>query len=95
MNEMTKVEQIQTGDDLERCPFPVPYGWFCVHYSHELKKGEIKIEHCFGKDWVGDGAYGRDHSLGFNELGLGSPARGGNRDSRVSHSNACYSLSAG
>jgi len=62
MNEMRKIDRIQTGDELERCPFPVPYGWFCVHYSHEIKPGEIKIEKAFGKEWVlfrgEDGAVG-------------------------------------
>ncbi len=65
MNEMTKVENIQTGDDLERCPFPIPYGWFCVLYSHEIKKGEIKIEKVFGKEWVL--FRGEDGSVGMTD----------------------------
>lgn len=86
MNEMSKVEQpIQTGDDLERCPFPIPYGWFCVHYSHELEVGQIKVEHCFGKDWVL--FRGEDGSVGMTDpfcphlgahLGKGGTVQGNN-----------------
>jgi len=85
MNEQTKIEQIQTGEDLERCPFPVPYGWFAVHYSHELEVGQIKTEHCFGKDWVL--FRGEDGSVGMTDpfcphlgahLGKGGTVQGNN-----------------
>ncbi len=52
MNAPINLEKIQTGDELERCPFPIPYGWFCVQYSHELEPGQIKIEKVFGKEWI-------------------------------------------
>ena len=52
MNAQVDKDHIQTGEELERCPFPVPYGWYNVHFSHEIKPGEIKIERYFGKEWV-------------------------------------------
>ena len=52
MNAPIDLETIQTGDELERCPFPIPYGWFAVQYSHEIQPGEIKIEEVFGKEWI-------------------------------------------
>ena len=30
MNEMTPIDRIQTSQELERCPFPIPYGWFMI-----------------------------------------------------------------
>lgn len=35
-----------------RYPFPYPYGWFQVSFSNELKKGQVKNIHYFGRDWV-------------------------------------------
>lgn len=54
MNEMspTTMERIQEGAELERCPFPIPFGWFCVGLSEELKPGELKNIHYFGREWV-------------------------------------------
>ncbi|AGH48458.1 MULTISPECIES: aromatic ring-hydroxylating oxygenase subunit alpha [Sphingomonadales] len=52
MNEMTTLERIQTGDELERCPFPIPLGWFAVALSEELKPGGIANIHVFGREWV-------------------------------------------
>lgn len=52
MSELTTMERIQTGDELERCPFPIPMGWFCVALSEDLKVGEIQNIHVFGSDWV-------------------------------------------
>ena len=45
-------ENIQTGDELERCPFPVPYGWYVVEESDALKVGDIRTIEAFGKPWV-------------------------------------------
>ena len=36
----------------ERCPLPVPYGWFFVSYSEELKAGEVRNIQYFGQEWV-------------------------------------------
>ena len=57
MNEITNVEaatveRVQTGNELERCPHPIPFGWFCVMLSDELALKEVKIFHVFGRDWV-------------------------------------------
>ena len=65
MNAPLNPDHIQTGDELERCPFPIPYGWFCVHFSHELKQGDIKIEKMFGKEWVL--FRGEDGSVGMTD----------------------------
>jgi len=35
-----------------RYPFPIPYGWFCIGYSHELAAGEVKPLRYFGQDLV-------------------------------------------
>ena len=57
MNEITQVEparadRVQTGNELERCPHPIPFGWFCVMLSEELAAKEVKTFHVFGRDWV-------------------------------------------
>jgi len=65
MNAIVDKDHIQTGDELERCPFPIPYGWYCVHFSHELAVGEIKIEKMFGKEWVM--FRGEDNSVGMTD----------------------------
>jgi nitrite reductase/ring-hydroxylating ferredoxin subunit len=36
----------------ERCPLPIPLGWFFVGYSEELKAGELRIVQYFGQEWV-------------------------------------------
>lgn len=38
--------------NIKRYPMPMPYGWFQVAYSHELKPGEAKPIRYFGKDMV-------------------------------------------
>ena len=43
---------LSTSDGLERSPLPVPYGWFFVSYSEELKPGELRNIECFGQEWV-------------------------------------------
>ena len=65
MNAPVDKDHIQTGEELERCPFPIPYGWYCVHFSHELAVGEIKIEKVFGKEWVL--FRGEDNSVGMTD----------------------------
>jgi phenylpropionate dioxygenase-like ring-hydroxylating dioxygenase large terminal subunit len=37
---------------IERCPLPVPLGWFFVSYSEELKPGELRNIQYFGQEWV-------------------------------------------
>ncbi len=36
----------------QRFPMPIPFGWFFVHYSDELKPGDVKSLHYFGEDLV-------------------------------------------
>lgn len=38
--------------DLERCPFPIPTGWFFIEYSDALKPGEMKNVQCLDQEWV-------------------------------------------
>jgi len=38
--------------DVIRCPLPMPWGWFQVLYSDELRVGESKPLHYFGKELV-------------------------------------------
>jgi phenylpropionate dioxygenase-like ring-hydroxylating dioxygenase large terminal subunit len=65
MNEMVAVERIQTQEELERCPMPIPFGWFCVGLSEELKPGEIKNVRMFGGEWVM--FRGEDGSVGMTD----------------------------
>ena len=85
MNTIISSDHIQTGEELERCPFPIPYGWYNVHFSHELKVGEIKTEKVFGKEWVL--FRGEDGSVGMTDpfcphlgahLGKGGTVQGNN-----------------
>jgi 3-ketosteroid 9alpha-monooxygenase subunit A len=43
---------LSTSDGLERSPLPVPYGWFWVSYSEDIKPGELRNIECFGQEWV-------------------------------------------
>jgi len=36
----------------ERFPMPIPFGWFFIGYSDELKAGDLKSVHYFGEDLV-------------------------------------------
>jgi 3-ketosteroid 9alpha-monooxygenase subunit A len=37
---------------MSRFPFPIPTGWFCVHWSSELAIGQVKPIRYFAKDLV-------------------------------------------
>lgn len=37
---------------IKRIPMPVPFGWYFVGYSDELKAGEVRSLHYFGEDLV-------------------------------------------
>ncbi len=52
MNEMTPIDRIQTSQELERCPFPIPYGWFMIEESAKLAPGEIRKVQAFDQEWV-------------------------------------------
>ena len=36
----------------KRYPMPLPFGWFVVSYSSELKPGDVKAIRYFGEDQV-------------------------------------------
>ena len=36
----------------QRFPMPIPFGWFFVHYSDDLKIGDVKTLRYFGQDLV-------------------------------------------
>ena len=65
MNKMSTIERIQAGDELERCPLPIPFGWFCVTLSDDLKIGDVQNVHLFGRDWVL--FRGEDGSVGMTD----------------------------
>jgi 3-ketosteroid 9alpha-monooxygenase subunit A len=37
---------------LERCPFPIPVGWYFVDYSDTLKPGELRNVFLLDQEWV-------------------------------------------
>ena len=37
---------------MERCPFPIPVGWYHVDFSENLKAGELRNINIFGQEWV-------------------------------------------
>jgi 3-ketosteroid 9alpha-monooxygenase subunit A len=37
---------------MERCPFPIPVGWYHVAFSDTLKPGELRNVQLFGQEWV-------------------------------------------
>lgn len=42
----------RTSKDLERCPFPIPMGWFFVDYSENLGKEEVRNVNMLDQEWV-------------------------------------------
>jgi 3-ketosteroid 9alpha-monooxygenase subunit A len=52
MNEVTPIDRIQTGRELERCPVPIPYGWYMVEESAKLAIGDVRTIKAFDQDWV-------------------------------------------
>lgn len=42
----------QATQSLERCPFPVPMGWYHVDYSENLAKEELRNVTLFNQEWV-------------------------------------------
>ena len=65
MNEISMIERIQTGDELERCPMPIPLGWFCVALSEDLKPKDVQNIRVFGREWVL--FRGEDGSVGMTD----------------------------
>lgn len=46
------LDQLLSSQTLERCPFPIPSGWFFVDYTDSLKAGEMRNVNLFGQEWV-------------------------------------------
>ena len=44
--------QLLESKSLERCPFPIPAGWFFVDFSENLKIGEVRNIQLFDQEWV-------------------------------------------
>ena len=44
--------QLLESKSLERCPFPIPVGWFFVDFSDSLKAGELRMITLFDQEWV-------------------------------------------
>lgn len=52
MNKMITAEHIQTSKELERCPFPIPFGWYVIDLSESLAPGELRNVQAFDQEWV-------------------------------------------
>ncbi|MBS0366897.1 MAG: Rieske (2Fe-2S) protein [Proteobacteria bacterium] len=53
VSDIRGAQQDRSGSPpLERCPLPVPFGWFHVAYSEDLKPGELRNVQYFGQEWV-------------------------------------------
>ncbi|TXS95840.1 Rieske 2Fe-2S domain-containing protein [Parahaliea maris] len=59
------ISRIQVGKELERCPFPIPVGWYVVELSENLASGEVKTIEAFDQDWVM--FRGEDGSVGVTD----------------------------
>ena len=46
------LKMLLESQSLERCPFPIPTGWFFVDYSESLKPGELRNVELFDQEWV-------------------------------------------
>lgn len=51
MNDINR-QLIEANNRLERCPFPIPSGWFFVDFSENLEKGQIRNIEILGQEWV-------------------------------------------
>ena len=52
MSAAIKLELLKETQRLERCPFPIPAGWFFAAYSDSLQKGEVRNIEFLGQEWV-------------------------------------------
>jgi len=46
------LQQLLESQQLERCPFPIPSGWFHVDFSENLANEEVRNVYLFGQEWV-------------------------------------------
>ena len=51
-NNAIKLQLLLDTKTLERCPFPVPTGWFFVDYSDSLEPGAIRNVNLLDQEWV-------------------------------------------
>ncbi|HEY9546007.1 MAG TPA: Rieske 2Fe-2S domain-containing protein [Solimonas sp.] len=52
MGDQINLKVLLESQTLERCPFPIPTGWFFVDYADTLKAGELRNVTLFGQEWV-------------------------------------------
>ncbi len=52
MSETANIEYIQRGPELERCPFPIPFGWYVMDLSENLEKGDVRNIKALSSEWV-------------------------------------------
>jgi 3-ketosteroid 9alpha-monooxygenase subunit A len=46
------LKQLLESQSLERCPFPIPVGWYFIDYADTLKAGEMRNVFVFDQEWV-------------------------------------------
>ena len=46
------LKQLLESQTLERCPFPIPVGWYFIDYADTLKAGEMRNVFVFDQEWV-------------------------------------------
>jgi phenylpropionate dioxygenase-like ring-hydroxylating dioxygenase large terminal subunit len=52
MGDQINLKILLESQGLERCPFPIPTGWYFVDYADTLKAGEMRNIELFGQEWV-------------------------------------------
>ncbi len=58
---------LQETKNLERCPFPIPSGWFFVDYSRNLAPGEVRNVFLLDQEWVLFRGEGEDGKPGLTD----------------------------
>jgi phenylpropionate dioxygenase-like ring-hydroxylating dioxygenase large terminal subunit len=52
MDEFAPNSVLYWSRNAEKCPFPIPIGWFFVDYSENIKPGEHRMIHILDQEWV-------------------------------------------
>ena len=52
MDEIANRSMLYWSKDAEKCPFPIPVGWFFVEYSENLKPGDVRNIKMLDQEWV-------------------------------------------
>lgn len=51
--EVPQVQEVpQTSKNLDRCPFPIPMGWYFVDFSENLAQKEVRNVNMLDQEWV-------------------------------------------